>query len=59
MALDLEGLKKDMQEYTPPPPPKEKGIWDTVSGLADDVADFAGNAFNRAENTISDTVQAA
>ena len=59
MALDLEGLKKDMQEYTPPPPPKEKGIWDTVSGLADDVADFAGNAFNWAENTISDTVQAA
>lgn len=59
MAFDLNKFAQSAEQYTPPPPPEEKGIWDTVSGLADGVADFAGNAFNWAESTISDTVQAA
>lgn len=59
MAFDLNKFAQSAEQYAPPPPPEEKGIWDTVSGLADGVADFAGNAFNWAENTISDTVQAA
>lgn len=59
MAFDLNKFAQSAEQYAPPPPPEEKGIWDTVSGLADGVADFAGNAFNWAESTISDTVQAA
>ena len=59
MAFDLNKFAQSAEQYAPPPPPEEKSIWDTVSGLADGVADFAGNAFNWAESTISDTVQAA
>lgn len=59
MAFDLNKFAQSAEQYAPPPPPEEKSIWDTVSGLTDGVADFAGNAFNWAESTISDTVQAA
>ena len=59
MAFDVNKFAQLAEQYAPPPPPEEKGIWDTVSGLADGASDFAGNVFNWAEGTISDTVQAA
>ena len=59
MAFDVNKFAQLAEQYAPPPQPEEKGIWDTVSGLADGASDFAGNVFNWAEGTISDTVQAA
>ena len=59
MAFDINKFAQLAEQYTPPPPPKEKGIWDTVSDIAGSASDFAGNVFNWAESTISDTVQAA